>query len=71
MKLVICGLAVALGVLLGALAPTRIAAQREPLRVYDLGRVCLYALDSGGLWGIQKAELGVAGLGDACPRQRR
>ena len=30
-------------------AAVGLRAQSEPLRVYDLGRLCLYAVDTGGI----------------------
>jgi hypothetical protein len=50
-----CVLVLLLWLLVGQ--PSR--AQREPLRIYDLGAVCLYAIDTGGAWGSPKTDLGV------------
>ena len=49
---------------------SRLHAQSEPLRIYDLGRFCLYAVDTGGIWGTTKNAIGLPDS-DPCPRERR
>jgi hypothetical protein len=52
------------------IADSRLHAQAEPLRIYDLGRFCLYAVDTGGVWATTKGAIGLADS-DPCPRERR
>jgi hypothetical protein len=52
------------------IADSRLHAQSEPLRIYDLGRFCLYAVDTGGVWATTKNAIGLPDS-DPCPRERR
>ena len=51
-------------------AAVGLRAQSEPLRVYDLGRLCLYAVDTGGIWATTKNAIGLPDS-DPCPREGR
>jgi hypothetical protein len=56
--------------LVATIPDARLNAQAEPLRIYDLGRVCLYAVDTAGVWATAKNAIGLADS-DPCPRERR